>query len=518
MILYLLIIFMLLVLSQAYKLSYFANKYRAKHIFLVNDNKFDAYFEELSGKEVVSLIERNYPIEAIANYLKEGYLNLEPEYQRGFVWSGARSARLIETILNRRFIPPVVWHEKEDGNFDVIDGKQRLSTILSFYLGKRGYDAYHLPLSACELKPDSTDDDDKHPLDGLTFDAMPEKHKRSFRNYAILVKTVPKSADPDLVFDIYEDINSGADDLTTQQLRRAAFNGPYISMVHDLRNNTELLIIRDKKETDAKEADGEMVLRAFAYSNINYEEYKVGLKKFLNRHANKYKDKSIDEVIQYKKEFEMIVIIMVNIFGPEAVCREWDRATQQWKKNVALWLWDALYTSIKNLMIEDDKVYNRVTFQRHADAIKHRFQQAFGDGRFETIKGPSKSNLIKRVDLVKALLRQPIDSSNQLADKRLFSRSDDLIGQLWERQEGVCPLCDNIIQESRRNDVHYTEIDHIHPVSLGGRTVDSNAQLVHSLCNRSKGNRPPPPLPVQSPQTELTPFSWIESIVNEELA
>eukprot|EP01035_Chromulina_nebulosa_P033149 gene33149-44373_t len=246
-------------------------------------SKFDAYFNDLSAKPDANLKETSYSIEMIKIFLEKRKLNLAPDYQRGYVWKEGHSARLIETILNKRFIPAVVWHEKKDGTFDVIDGKQRLSTILSFYCGKKGVEMFGLPDSACMLKPDSTDEGEEHPLLGLTFEAMSDAQQKKFENFEIYVKKVPENADAELVFDIYEDINSGADDLTSQQLRRAAFNGPYMSMIQRLRENEHLLTIRGSANLDMKESDGEMILRAFSFSNIDLLDYKPPLKKFLNR-------------------------------------------------------------------------------------------------------------------------------------------------------------------------------------------------------------------------------------------
>ncbi len=44
------------------------------------------------------------------NFVKQkqrGLLNLEPEYQRGFVWDKASSSRLVETILLGLPVPEV---------------------------------------------------------------------------------------------------------------------------------------------------------------------------------------------------------------------------------------------------------------------------------------------------------------------------------------------------------------------------------------------------------------------------
>ena len=66
---------------------------------------------------------------------KRGQINLRPDYQRGYVWDKKKASKLIVTVLNRRLVPQIVLHEKHDqeGVYDVVDGKQRLTAMLCFY-------------------------------------------------------------------------------------------------------------------------------------------------------------------------------------------------------------------------------------------------------------------------------------------------------------------------------------------------------------------------------------------------
>lgn len=40
-------------------------------------------------------------------------------------------------MLQKRLVPAVVLEEQQDGRFNVIDGKQRIASLLSFYRGER---------------------------------------------------------------------------------------------------------------------------------------------------------------------------------------------------------------------------------------------------------------------------------------------------------------------------------------------------------------------------------------------
>jgi uncharacterized protein with ParB-like and HNH nuclease domain len=68
----------------------------------------------------------------VANMYTSVELNILPEFQRLFRWSGVRKSNFVESILIGIPIPPAFVYEKEDGNWELIDGLQRISTVLEF--------------------------------------------------------------------------------------------------------------------------------------------------------------------------------------------------------------------------------------------------------------------------------------------------------------------------------------------------------------------------------------------------
>lgn len=64
-----------------------------------------------------------------------GQLNLEPGFQRDSVWTLSDRKKLIESLLQNYPIPSVFLYRQNDNGklrYDVIDGKQRLETVLMF--------------------------------------------------------------------------------------------------------------------------------------------------------------------------------------------------------------------------------------------------------------------------------------------------------------------------------------------------------------------------------------------------
>jgi CRISPR/Cas system Type II protein with McrA/HNH and RuvC-like nuclease domain len=62
--------------------------------------------------------------------------------------------------------------------------------------------------------------------------------------------------------------------------------------------------------------------------------------------------------------------------------------------------------------------------------------------------------------------------------------SKDIVDRLYKLQRGKCPCC----EQSLGDDYH---LDHITPLALGGKNIDSNIQLLRAGCNMKKQARHP---------------------------
>jgi hypothetical protein len=357
--------------------------------------KYEAALIETFGRKEdrskVSLQERPIDIKHIADLFVKKKLNLAPKYQRGFVWTSTRASRLIETVLGKRFVPPIVLHEREGGRYDVVDGKQRLLSLLSFYFGREA-EGLGLPAEAVELKLEQPDGE-VSPLSGLRFEYLSPDDQDVYGLYLLNSRVIPENADQDLVFAIYQDINSGGQDHTDHQLRRAAYQSEYFELIDSLRSNRHFLRIRNATDVDhLRELDGEMILRAFAFSN---REYRGPLWKFLNREAAGFNKQLRDAstagaaalLAKKRREFEEVVRVMLDVFGPEAVCRKWDPKRGRWETKPSLPLWDSLYNVLREVLLTTRAV-SAVDLQRRSDAVRRAMRDKFEGGELDKARGP----------------------------------------------------------------------------------------------------------------------------------
>lgn len=66
------------------------------------------------------------------NLYRDNELTISPDYQRLFRWGVISKTRFIESLLLGIPIPPIFVHQDDDGIWELIDGLQRVSTILEF--------------------------------------------------------------------------------------------------------------------------------------------------------------------------------------------------------------------------------------------------------------------------------------------------------------------------------------------------------------------------------------------------
>jgi hypothetical protein len=82
----------------------------------------------------------------LMNVYRDGELIVNPEFQRLFRWKLSQKSSLIESLLIGVPIPSIFVFEVENGIWELIDGLQRVSTILEFAgLLKKNDDSLYLP-------------------------------------------------------------------------------------------------------------------------------------------------------------------------------------------------------------------------------------------------------------------------------------------------------------------------------------------------------------------------------------
>lgn len=205
-------------------------------------------------------------------------LNSTPIYQRKFRWDPARESALVESLYLGLPVPPLYVATNNDGTWEVVDGVQRISTLLHYVhndpvvLKKIGKEA---PLSLTGLRKLTS-------FNGKNFDEMPTPLKLHFNKRIISITALSDKSDRSIRFDLFERLNKGGISLSTHEVRGCVYRGPFSKFLRRLAKNRDfqsLLKLRKAQKDDG--TSEELVLKFFAYLN-NRPAFDEAVTEFLN--------------------------------------------------------------------------------------------------------------------------------------------------------------------------------------------------------------------------------------------
>ena len=268
----------------------------------------------------------------LINLYKNDELVIRPEYQRLFRWTNSQKTALIESILLGIPVPPIFVAEDENGIWELVDGLQRVSTIISFY-GELKSD-----LSDTE-ENDSNDEDEEQvinqnkwilesgslikELEGFNVDSLPKKYTINIKRAVCRVEILRGESNTAMKYELFKRLNSGGSKLTAQEIRNAVYRGinPRINiLIEDLSKIDDfgfLVSISEQKKQELY--DQELVLRFIAFIN-NADSINSNTESFLDNFMEKaVKDDTFD--INYYKGLFIRVMAALRRINDQNVFR-----------------------------------------------------------------------------------------------------------------------------------------------------------------------------------------------------
>ena len=164
---------------------------------------------------------RTYSINDFLEWDKAGQLELNPRFQRRPVWSDKAKSYLMDTILRGKPMPKIFIRQKinvstRTSSRDVVDGQQRLRTILSFI--KDGF---------VVSNRQNTE------YGGLRFSQLPEDVQAQVLAYEVSVDLLINLPDSE-VLDIFSRLNSYAVLLNEQEKINSDHFSPFKVLADNL--------------------------------------------------------------------------------------------------------------------------------------------------------------------------------------------------------------------------------------------------------------------------------------------
>lgn len=241
-----------------------------------NTNEIDYSNISIKGLESLLSIPMDLSMELIAEWKRKGKLVLDPNFQRREVWNIKQMSQFIESLILGIPVPSVLLADDRNNNrLLVIDGKQRLNTIIEFLACEK--DGKGFKLKGLEIL-DELNNYDYHKMltDGKTM------HCLSRFQDAILKASIVKNYTEDQLYFIFNRLNTGSVPLSTQELRQSLFPGEFLNYVNYFSyDNKELKRVLGIGKPDKRMKDVELVIRYFSFKFFR-KEYSNSLNKFFN--------------------------------------------------------------------------------------------------------------------------------------------------------------------------------------------------------------------------------------------
>lgn len=238
-----------------------------------SDEKDESWEGDPFNPQEISIDQKRVAMDTILRRFEQGTLCLNPNFQRKELWQDDRKSRLIESLLLKIPIPMFYVSSDEDGNWTVVDGLQRLSTIRDFVLGK----AY---LADKERDPKKKGDGLKltglefwHEYEGYTMQQLPINLYNRLSETEFSFTVINPGTPEEVKRNIFKRINTGGIPLSSQEIRNALYGGKSTELLNRL---TEMPIFRSATGRSIKSdrmEDKELALRLVSFLVRRYTTY-----------------------------------------------------------------------------------------------------------------------------------------------------------------------------------------------------------------------------------------------------
>ena len=240
-------------------------------------------------------------------------LVIQPEYQRLFHWSDDKKSRLIESILLKLPIPQIFVMEREKSVLELIDGLQRLVSVIQF-INSSVLGLEPLVLQGCDLVQE---------LNGQTFEDLPLRLKLTIKRSSIRTVIIKRQSQSTLRYAMFKRLNTGGENLDPQEIRNCSarmLGEEGIRFYEFIQKCASYPAFMNCIEPLAqvekyKKGDEELVLRFFAAKNAQ-NLFKGSVQDWLTNYMEKILLKEIDFNYQVEQDqFNKLFAFLSNTLG-----------------------------------------------------------------------------------------------------------------------------------------------------------------------------------------------------------
>ena len=359
-------------------------------------------------------------------YGLDGKLVIQPEYQRRYIYGdGVKDVAVIDSILKGYPIGLLYFNKTTDGNYEVLDGQQRITSIGRYVRG-----LFEAPY--------------KGHLQNFTG-LSPETQKRILETPLLIYVC---EGEEEEIKDWFRTINIAGVRLSDQEIRNAVFSGPFVTRAREEFSNPANSHVQKWSSYIAGD------IRRQEYLEKAFEWVTRGgdIDAYMSQHRH---DDTIDELKTY---FNVVIDWIDSVFSdvkPEMKGLEWGR----------------LYETYKDTSYDADEVSAKVMKLYGDPYVENR------RGIFEYILGGETDTKLLNVRLFdektkkSVYARQTADAEARGVSNCSYCANGHEAGatKIWSYSD--------------------MDADHVTAWSRGGSSDIENCEMLCKPHNRAKGNR-----------------------------
>lgn len=261
--------------------------------------------------ELIRVETSSMSLRQVYDMIKDGDINLSPDFQRKAIWDGHRKCRLIESILLRIPLPMFYFSADKEGKLSVVDGLQRLTAIKEFMNNE-------LPLSGLEYLEENK---------GCTYNGKNKIDDRLYRRFnltQITINIIDSSSPTKVKYDIFRRLNTGGRPLNAQELRNCLASNALRNALRTMATSIAFKEATTYSISDERMDAQECALR-FIYFRDLYKNHRKGIEDYsgsMDTDLDLFVDKvSYDKDFPFDKyiaEYDVAMKNAKHLFGRHA--------------------------------------------------------------------------------------------------------------------------------------------------------------------------------------------------------
>ncbi|HKO61026.1 MAG TPA: DUF262 domain-containing protein [Pyrinomonadaceae bacterium] len=230
----------------------------------------------------------------VVNMYKDDEFIINPDFQRLFRWDIGQKSKLIESLLLGIPLPSIFVFEKEDSKWELIDGLQRISTLLEFMGELKDPDTGQLEpptaLVATKYLPslhktvwEKSERVADFPVGDQNELSRPQQ--LAIKRSRLSVEILKRPSDNATKYDLFQRLNAGGTAANAQELRNCIIimvNSQYAAFMRNLANTEAFLtVVAASEDQIEKQRHMEYVSRFLVLTYVDYDG-KLDVEEFID--------------------------------------------------------------------------------------------------------------------------------------------------------------------------------------------------------------------------------------------